>query len=147
MNKIIEELMAEPKCERCYFGNNCPIEYKETINCSSFKSIFQSTDAEIKKHTKEINRAYDYLSACGVPKNRAGTLCNGIDVLVTRYRKEISLDAGEKAELRNEIKKLREQNEEMLKILYQTVVVMNKADINLSIIYMKIETATNSHKK
>ena len=61
-----------------------------------------------KSRDEEIKKAYDYLSACGVPKERAGSLHNGIDVLATRFRKEINLDAGEKAELRAKIKKLRD---------------------------------------
>jgi len=56
----------------------------------------------------EIKRAYDYLSMCGVPKQRAGTLHNGIDVLATRFRKEINMDAGEKGMLQEKIKKLQD---------------------------------------
>ena len=65
----------------------------------------------------EIKRAYDYLSCCGVPRKRAHNLANGIDVLATRFRKEINLDAGEKAELKAENKKLRED----IKLAYNLI--------------------------
>ena len=65
---------------------------------------------------EEVKRAYDYLSSCGVPKERAVNLANGIDVLATRFRKEIALDAGEKAELRAEIKRLKQDCANLIEI-------------------------------
>ena len=39
----------------------------------------------------EIERAYQMLSVYGVTKERAKSVSNGIDVLATRYRKEIHM--------------------------------------------------------
>ena len=37
----------------------------------------------------EVERAYQMLECFGVPRGRAKTVANGIDVLATRYRKSI----------------------------------------------------------
>ena len=104
MDKIREEFekvrKAEPTKEAISFGS---IFFGLLVLVAEwFYMGYKSRDEEIK-------RAYDYLSACGVPKERAGSLHNGIDVLATRFRKEINLDAGEKAVLKSENKKLKEQ--------------------------------------
>lgn len=38
----------------------------------------------------QLNRAFSMLEMNGVPKSRARYVCNGIDVLATRFRKEVS---------------------------------------------------------
>lgn len=38
--------------------------------------------------SSEIERAYQMLEACGVPRERAKNLANGIDVLATRFRRD-----------------------------------------------------------
>ena len=37
----------------------------------------------------ELERAYQMLECFGVPRGRAKTVANGIDVLATRYRKDL----------------------------------------------------------
>jgi len=56
----------------------------------------------------EIERSFQMLESLGVSRDKAGTVSNGIDVLATRYHKEI-------AGLRHDISKytLGERNQEI----------------------------------
>ena len=55
---------------------------------------------QIEKLEWKIRRAYAMLSVYGVPEERAGSISNGIDVLATRYKKEIRMNNGENSELK-----------------------------------------------
>ena len=52
---------------------------------------------------KEIENAYAMLSLYGVPRNRANTAANGIDVLATRYQREINCLNAEILDLKREL--------------------------------------------
>ncbi len=52
--------------------------------------IAQELDTELQQKEAAINRAFSILQSYGVPKGRAVTVDNGIEVLATRYRKEIA---------------------------------------------------------
>lgn len=43
----------------------------------------------LEAQKREIERAFSILESYGVSRERAGSVSNGIDVLVTRMRKEI----------------------------------------------------------
>jgi hypothetical protein len=45
--------------------------------------------ADLEAKENEVNRAFSMLEANGVPRERAKTVANGIDVLATRLSKEV----------------------------------------------------------
>ena len=51
----------------------------------------------------EIDRAYQMLEIYGVPRDRAKSICNGIDVLGTRFEKEINILNHEIYDLRKKL--------------------------------------------
>lgn len=55
----------------------------------------------------EVERAFKMLSVHGVPRERARTVANGIDVLSTRYSKEIQT-------LMSVIRDLRVENQRLI---------------------------------
>ena len=56
----------------------------------------------------EVERAYSTLNLYGVPVERAGSIANGIEVLVTRFRKEISCLKVEIASFEAQIEEMNE---------------------------------------
>ena len=79
-DRILKELLKGPKCESCYYANDCPVNYKDTVNCDFFKSIFKSRDAEIKKLREALwmDQPYDLMSCLK-------QLIKGVDILLHRY--------------------------------------------------------------
>lgn len=88
-------------CIGCSLLNEFP---GECGSCNNLKSQVELIQIHSKLEA-ESDRAFSMLSVYGVPKGRAGTISNGIDVLATRYKKEINMDAGEKAMLWKIIRK------------------------------------------
>lgn len=60
----------------------------------------------------EVKQAFRVLAAHGVPKERARTVANGIDVLLTRYSKEMQ-------SLMSEIHALRVENQKLIEGTYK----------------------------
>ncbi len=79
--------------ERC---NDCPIDYPDKI-CENYECYskllefkLQESEKRIEELENEKERAYQILELNGVPRERAKNICNGIEVLIIRFVKEIS---------------------------------------------------------
>ena len=71
--------------------------------CERLASDLGALGQQIKDFVKDEERALQMLEVSGVPRERAGTIANGIDVLATRYRKEIEAQMVEIADLRSKL--------------------------------------------
>jgi len=68
----------------------------------------RAEEATIRAETAETERerAFSMLSAEGVPRERAKTIANGVDVLATRYRRDIQGAEAQLAALRAAVEEL-----------------------------------------
>ncbi len=91
-----------PDCEGSGGNKHFPC-----TDCGRTGKITVYTETELKAEIEEHDkRAYDTLSILGVPKERAISVANGIEVLSTRYRKE---QAGYEYNKKQAVKEEREE--------------------------------------
>jgi hypothetical protein len=65
------------------------IQEQLDMTASSVKVEKYNPDRVLIEKEAEINKAFSALELCGIPRERAGNIANGIEVLKTRYHKEI----------------------------------------------------------
>jgi hypothetical protein len=86
LKKFIPQSAQHTKCSVCLEDKPTPIRNDAMGGYVCLTCV----DKELERLQEEVERAYLFLTVYGVSRERAKTIANGIDVLETRYRKDIN---------------------------------------------------------
>lgn len=70
-------------------GHGYPVRPYWTYRALNAADRIAELEAEVAAGQEQLDQAFSMLSVCGVPKQRARYVATGIDVLATRFRKEV----------------------------------------------------------